>query len=314
MPSYTVFITRDILSDGPNLLKNNGLNVEVYIENHPIDKATLLEKAKNSNAIISMLSDPIDRDFLMANTHLKVISNYAVGFNNIDIKTATDLGIPIGNTPDVLTNATAELALGLMLSTARNFKPAGDSVKNGNWKDWSPTNFLGPELNNKTLGIVGMGRIGKRLAEIAMLGFNMKILDTKNYTLDEVLEKSDFVSLHVPLNDKTKNMITIKELKRMKPNAILINTARGEIINQDDLIIALEQQLILGAGLDVTTPEPLPLDSKLISLNNVFITPHIGSASLEARRAMSIIAAENIILGLKKERLKGFVNPLVFEM
>lgn len=313
MKNYTVFITREILPDGPNLLKQSGLNVKIFTENHVIDRNTLAEKIKNADALICMLSDNIDRDFLKANSHLKVISNYAVGFNNIDIKTATELGIPVGNTPDVLTNATAELAMSLMLGTARNLQTSMNSVHTGLWKDWNPTAFLGPELNNKTLGIIGFGRIGKRLAEIASKAFNMKILESKTNTLDEILKNSDFVSLHVPLNDQTKNMIGLRELKLMKPSAILINTARGEIINQDDLIWALENKIIWGAGLDVTTPEPLPLDSKLLTFNNVLITPHIGSASLEARRAMSIIAAENILLGLKKEKLKGFVNPLVFE-
>lgn len=313
MKNYTVFITRNILPDGPNLLKNSGLKVEIFSHNQPIDQKTLYEKAKTSDALICMLTDPIDRDFLLANSHLKVISNYAVGFNNIDVVTANELKIPIGNTPDVLTNATAELALGLMISTARNFYEASNSVRNGEWKDWNPTNFLGPELNNKNLGIIGMGRIGKRLADMASKAFNMQIFDTTKHTLQEVLENSDFVSLHVPLNEKTKNMISLKELKLMKPSAILINTARGEIINQDDLIWALENKVIWGAGLDVTTPEPLPKNSKLQNLKNVLITPHIGSASLEARRAMSIIAAENVILGLKKEKLKGFVNPLVFK-
>lgn len=314
MKNYTVFITRDILPEGPNLLKNEGIKVEIFTENRAIDQETLYQKAKTADALITMLTDPINESFLLANSHLKVISNYAVGFNNIDIKKANELGIPIGNTPDVLTNATAELAMGLMLSCARNFTLSMASVRNGDWKDWSPTNFLGPEINNKTLGIIGMGRIGKRLSEMASAGFNMKIMDSKSYPLDEILKNSDFISLHVPLNEKTKNMIGRRELELMKPTAILINTARGEVINQEDLITALENKIIWGTGLDVTTPEPLPLDSKLLQLKNVQTTPHIGSASFEARRNMSIIAAENIILGLKREKLKGFVNPLVFNM
>ena len=312
MKKDRVFITRNILPEGIKLLEANGLIVEIFTENHPIDHATLYQKAKNSDALITMLTDTIDQDFLRANTHLKVISNYAVGFNNIDVTTATELKIPIGNTPDVLTNATAELALGLMLATARNFYSANATVYSGEWKDWNPTQFLGPELNNKTLGIIGMGRIGRRLAEMVTSAFSMKILDSKSHKVEEILKNSDFISLHVPLNPQTKNMISRAELSQMKPTAILINTSRGEVINQDDLIWALENKIIWGAGLDVTTPEPLPLNSKLLTLKNVQLTPHIGSASLEARKAMSVIAAENILLGLKKEKLKGFVNPLVY--
>jgi glyoxylate reductase len=311
MRKNKVFITREILPDGPNLLKLAGLEVEFFPENYAIDKATLYEKAKQADALICMLTDKIDADFLRANAHLKVISNYAVGFNNINVTTATELKIPIGNTPDVLTNATAELTIGLMLATARNFSNASSAVKNGEWKDWNPTSYLGPELNKKTLGIIGMGRIGKRVAEIARHAFNMKILDTSQTSMQEILIHSDFVSLHTPLNDKTRHMIGMNELKLMKSTAILINTARGEMINQDDLIIALENKLIWGAGLDVTTPEPLPLNSKLLTLKNVFITPHIGSASFEARKEMSIIAAQNILLGLENKALKGFVNPQV---
>jgi glyoxylate reductase len=322
MKKERVFITRKILDDGPNLLKSKGLDVALFPHDHPIDKETLSLEAQKSDALITMLTDPIDRDFLIKNSHLKVISNYAVGFNNIDIKTASELNIPIGNTPDVLTNATAELAVGLMIACSRNFHEASHSVYNGEWIDWSPTNFLGPELTGKTLGIIGLGRIGKRVAEIAVNGFLVKVLYTSQTSetplgvrlpLNELLTQSDFISLHLPLTPQTQMMIGKKELSLMKNTAILINTSRGEIINQMDLIWALENKIIRGAGLDVTSPEPLPLDSHLLSLKNVYITPHIGSGTFEARRAMSLICAENIILGLKKEKLKGFVNPLVFK-
>ncbi len=311
MKKNKVFITRSILPEGVLLLQDQGLEVEVFPESYPIDRGTLYEKVKSSNALICMLTDPIDKEFLTLNSHLKVISNYAVGFNNIDIETATQLKIAIGNTPDVLTNATAELALGLMLSTSRQFFIANKSIYSGDWKDWNPTSFLGPELTNKTLGIIGMGRIGRRLSELCAKGFSMNILNSKDHSLERILQESDFISLHVPLTLKTKNLLGKREFEMMKQSAILINTSRGEVINQDDLIWALENNIITGAGLDVMTSEPLPLNSKLLTLNNVYLTPHIGSASLEARRAMSIIAAQNIILGLKKEPLIGFVNPIV---
>lgn len=308
MKKNTVFITRKILEDGPKLLKSREINIEIFPHDYPIDRANLYEGAKNADALICMLTDQIDRSFLMANPHLKVISNYAVGFNNIDISVARELQIPIGNTPDVLTNATAELALGLMLATSRQFFRASESIRNGEWKDWNPTAFLGPELTGKTLGIIGMGRIGRRLSEMAETAFKMIILDSKKFSIQKILEQSDLISLHVPLNEKTKNMISRREFQLMKPNAILINTSRGEVINQDELIWALENKIIWGAGLDVTTPEPLPKNSKLLILDNVFITPHIGSASNEARKQMSLIAAQNIICGLEGKPLKAQVH------
>lgn len=319
-----VFITRSILPDGPDLLRSVGFTVDINELDRPLTGEELDELASHYNALITMLHDKIDETFLKKHAHLKVISNYAVGFNNIDVLTATSLKIAIGNTPDVLTEATAELALGLLLAGSRQFIPAMNYASTGLWKNWHPTDLLGYQLKGKTLGIVGMGRIGERLAEICINAFQMNVLyisnnstsalrNTKKTSLENLLIESDFISIHTPLNESTRNMIGKKQFSLMKKNAILVNTARGEIINQDDLIKALSENLFFCAALDVTTPEPLPINSPLYQLKNVIILPHIGSATYEARQAMSLLAAKNIISGLKGIEFEACVNKIVFQ-
>lgn len=314
-----VFITRPILPDGVELMRSKGIEVEINSLDRPMTYDELMLKAQQYDALITMLSDRIDETFLENNSHLKVISNYAVGFNNIDIKKASALKIPIGNTPDVLTEATAEVALGLMISAARQFHCAQKAAEHGLWKNWHPTEHLGYALSNKTLGVMGFGRIGMRLAEMAAHAFKMKIIYTANsekknslnarkVSMDELLKESDFISLHLPLTPETRKLIGKKEFESMKKHTVLVNTSRGEIIDQDALIHALKSHRIFAAGLDVTDPEPLPLESELFKLKNVLILPHIGSATYEARRAMSVLASENIMAGLEGKELKGWVN------
>ncbi|MDO9181037.1 MAG: D-glycerate dehydrogenase [Bacteriovorax sp.] len=314
-----VFITRSILPAGIELLRSAGFEVSVNDLDRALSYEELKEKGHSADALITMLSDRIDEEFLTYNSHLKVISNYAVGTNNINITKAHELKIPIGNTPDVLTEATAEVALGLMISATRNFFSANACAQNGEWIDWHPTKHLGHGLRGKTLGIVGLGRIGMRLAEMCSSAFKMKIIYTANsdkinsmsatrVDLAELCTQSDFISLHTPLTDKTRNLIGKKELNAMKKSAVLINTSRGEIINQEDLFFALQEKNIFAAGLDVTTPEPLPVEHGLFKLKNVMILPHIGSATYEARNAMSILAAENIIAGINGSELKSWVD------
>jgi glyoxylate reductase len=314
-----VFITRSILSDGADLMRAEGLQVDVSELERPMTYDELKSKAHNYDALITMLSDQIDDAFLAQNSHLKVISNYAVGFNNIDILKASALKISIGNTPDVLTEATAEVALGLMIASSRNFLSAERSAENSLWKNWHPTEHLGNALSGKTLGVVGFGRIGQRLAQMCAHAFKMKIqyvahsekensLEAKKVELSELLASSDFISLHVPLNNSTNKMVGKNEFALMKKNAVLVNTSRGEIIDQAALINALKENLIFAAGLDVTAPEPLPKDNELFQLKNAIVLPHIGSATYEARRAMSILAAKNIIAGLKGHELPAWVN------
>ena len=306
-----VFITRPLLNDGIDLLRQKGFVVEINKSPNPLSYTELLEISANFEALITTLEDKIDQNFLEKNAHLKVVANYAVGFNNIDVECATRLKIRIGNTPDVLTEATAEIAFGLMIATSRNFQSASSSAKDGRWKNWDPIGHLGHGLKNKTLAIIGSGRIGSRLAEMARQAFQMEILslDSKNSDqLHNVLKKSDFISLHLPLTKETKKMFGKKEFEMMKPNAVFINTARGDVVDQEALIYALKNKTIFAAGLDVTTPEPLPTDSELFKQENVFILPHIGSATFEARRAMSIMAAENVIYGLTGSELGFWVN------
>lgn len=291
-----VFVTRKILESGPDLLRSKGFQVTISSKDIPLSRYELMEAAKNADALITNLSDPIDREFLFANSHLKIITNYAVGLNNIDLKTAQELGIKIGNTPDVLTEATAEIAFGLMIAASRNFKSAMMNAQLGEWRDFEPQGHLGHALHGKKLGIVGYGRIGKRLGEMAAGAFKMEVVGYKRgEDLVEFLSGIDVLSIHLPLTSETKNFIGKKELSALKKSAILINTARGDVIDQEALYLTLKNKEIFAAGLDVTTPEPLAPTHPLLALPNVMILPHIGSATFEARSDMSMMCAENIL-------------------
>jgi glyoxylate reductase len=312
-----VFITRLIPQAGLDILRSAGLILDIYEGDGPCPKEILWEKARFADAMISMLSDKIDADFLSAHPHLKMISNYAVGFNNIDLKKASELNIMITNTPDVLTDATAEIAFGLIIMSMRKFHEAHRQLIDGSFKSFNPLQFLGNSLTGKNLGIVGMGRIGKRVAEIGRDAFKMNILYTsvnsicdfgQKVELNTLLENADIISLHCPLTEKTKNLIGPNELAKLKKTAVLINTSRGEIVDQESLYNALKNNDFFGAGLDVTTPEPLPVDHPLHSLSNVYILPHIGSANIETRTKMSVLCAENIISLIKNERPKTLIN------
>ncbi|MBG07866.1 MAG: D-glycerate dehydrogenase [Halobacteriovoraceae bacterium] len=306
-----IFITRKIPEVAKKLLYEEGYAIDLWDKEEPPTYEELIQRCQKADGLISMLSDRMDEAFFRACPHLKVIANYAVGVNNIDLEAAAKNNIPIGNTPDVLTEATSDLALGLILNLTRKIVPATQNAKQGEWKKWEPLGFLGMELKNKTLGIIGMGRIGQSLAKKAQNGFGMNIVYSsrsqtkeidpsfKRKTLKELLQSSDIVSLHTDLNPSTRKLIDHKEFEIMKKHAYLINTSRGEIINQEALVKALQEGLIEGAGLDVTAPEPLPLEHPLFQTPNTLITPHIGSATLEARNLMATLAAKNIIAGLK---------------
>jgi len=247
---------------------------------------------------------------------LKVIANYAVGFDNIDVKYASKKGIKVGNTPGVLTETTADLAFSLLMAASRRITEAVEYVKAGKWHTWGPRLLLGYDVWGSTLGVIGFGRIGQAMARRG-LGFGMKVLyhsrtpkseaeeamDVEYASLDEIYSQSDYISLHTNLNESSKGLIDKKALNQMKSNCILINTARGAVINTEDLIDALETGKIAGAGLDVTDPEPIPSDSKLLKLNNCIVVPHIGSASYATRSKMSVMAAENVIAALSGETL-----------
>lgn len=290
----------------------------VHMGSLPPSRTELLAGAQGCEGILSLLSDRIDAEVMdAAGPQLKVISNFAVGVNNIDIAEANRRGILVGNTPDVLTDATADIAVALILAASRNFRTAMQATGDGNWRTWEPLGWIGQDLARKTLGIVGMGRIGQAVARRMHGGWNMRILYTsrsdksdldsalgaRRTSLEELLGQCDFISLHVPLSDETRHLISHKQLGLMKSTAVLVNTARGEIIDQDALVEALQQNRIFAAGLDVCTPEPLPLDHPLHRLPNCVLLPHIGSATREARDSMARRAAENLIAGLAGNRL-----------
>jgi len=306
---FKVFITRDILEDGPDYLHKNNLEVTIFTGKLPPTFAQLVEGANKADALIPMVTDKIDKKLIDALPELKVISSNSVGFNNIDIAYAKEKGIIVTNTPDVLTQATAELTLGLIFDVARNLSTSRQWVKNGQWKTWDPKGHLGMELKGKTLGIIGAGRIGQCVAKMLQRALDMDIYycgpsqkesfekaTNATYTdLPNLLKSSDVVSIHCPLNSQTHHLINKSNLKLMKPHGLIFNTSRGEIINTEDLLFAVNNNLIAGAGLDVTDPEPLPSSHPILNAESITITPHIGSATKEARAQMSLLAAKNIV-------------------
>lgn len=315
-----VFITHKIIEDGPELLKKAGYEVEIWPENAPIPYETLRSKAKDASALITMLSDKIDAELLENSPNLKVVSNYAVGFNNIDSTKATELGIAVGNTPGVLTDATADLAMALLLNLSRKINPSRENVIDGDWTNWEPMGFLGRSLKGKTLGVYGLGRIGKAFAKRCVDGFGMKLIycarsekdQGTKVNLETLLKESDVISIHSPLTDETDSLFDYDALSKTKKDCILINTARGEIIVENDLLKLLKESHFFGVGLDVTAPEPMNKNSELLTFDRVLVTPHIGSADIETRTAMSEMVAHNIISGIEKKELPGFVNPDVW--
>ncbi|MDD0852959.1 D-glycerate dehydrogenase [Halobacteriovorax sp. GB3] len=317
-----VLITKEIPSTAKNYLEEKGHKVKIACGFE--DNKALLEEAKKVDALITMLSDKIDQDFLSHAKNLKVISNYAVGHNNIDSNFATKLGIAIGNTPDVLTNATAELAMTLLFAVARNAKSAMRNVSEGKWQGWEPMGFHGVELNAKTIGIVGAGRIGQAMAKMCHHGLNMNILYTarskktefekqtkaQHVDFENLLSQSDIVSVHCPLTEQTELLFNDWAFKKMKKGSIFINTARGEVHDEGALYDALKSAHLFGAGLDVTNPEPMSPNSKLLELDSAIIFPHIGSATVKAREEMALVCAKNVDLGLQNKPLVGDVNNI----
>ena len=293
-------------------------DVRVHDRPLPPTREQLLESVRGCAGILSLLSDRIDGEvFDAAGDQLKVVSNFAVGYNNIDVAEAKRRGIAVGNTPDVLTDATADIAVALMLAAARRLREGWQSVVDGGWKTWEPLGWIGMDLRGKTLGIVGMGRIGQATAERLVRGWGMNLLYTsrgakpdierdlngRHVELKELFERSDFISVHVALSADTRQLIDAELLGCMRPTAVLVNTARGEVIDQAALINALRHNNLFAAGLDVCDPEPLPTDHPLLTLPNCIVLPHIGSATVSARNAMSERAARNIVAGLKGEPL-----------
>ena len=325
MDKPKVFVTRAIPDRGLDVIKNF-CNADVWTDELPPSRKVLLERVRGVDGIVSLLTDRIDGEVLdAAGPQLKVVSNQAVGFDNIDVTAATQRGIPVGNTPDVLTDATADFAFALMMSAGRRIVEGERYVRAGKWKTWSPSLLLGVDFKGATLGLVGFGRIGKAMARRAA-GFDMRVvyydpLETKppadvkatHVDLETLLEDSDFISLPTPLTADTRRLIDAAALAKMKSTAVLVNTSRGPVVDLDALYEALKEKRIFAAALDVTEPEPLPMDHPLLTLENALIVPHIASASKTTRDKMSWMAAQNLIAGLKGEHLPNCVNPQVYK-
>lgn len=292
----------------------------------PPPKEVILREVAGCDGLLCLLTDPIDAEVIDAGKRLRVISQMAVGVDNIDLEAATARGIPVGHTPGVLTEATADLTFALLLAAARRIPEGIEYIRQGRWRTWEPMALLGREVWGKTLGIVGLGRIGTAVARRAR-GFAMRVLyhsrsrkpdleaelGVEYVPLEDLLAQADFVSLHCPLTPETRYLIDEAALRRMKPTAILINAARGPVVDTDALLRALREGWIGAAALDVTDPEPLPADHPLLDLPNCLVVPHLGSATVAARERMATMAAENLLAGLRGERLPYCANPEVYD-
>ena len=321
MPKPKVYVTRVIPEEGLRLVRAFA-ETSVWEGESPPPEDVLRREVRDCEGLLALLTDTIDAPLLEAAPRLRVISNYAVGYDNIDVAAATARKILVCNTPGVLTETTADLAFALLMAAARRLVPADAYTRAGKWKTWEPMLLLGQDIHDATLGIVGLGRIGAEMARRGR-GFSMRLLyfDTErrpelekelgpeHRPLGELLQESDFVTLHTPLGEKTRHLIGARELALMKTTAILINTSRGPVVETEALVEALRENRIAGAGLDVFEEEPLPPDHPLLALDNVVLAPHIGSASFATRSRMAVMAAENLIAALKGQRPAHLVNP-----
>ena len=317
-----ILVSINIPEIGIEMLRNAGFQLTIWSHDIPMNFRQLLEASKEHDILLSSSIYSLNKEFLESNSHLKLISQYAVGFNNIDLKTASKLKIPIANTPNAMTDATADIAFVLMLSVARKLCFMHKQIAAGKWTHFRPKAFLGKELKGKIVGIFGMGRIGTEFAKRCVGAYGMKViyhnrqpnkmaekvLNAKWVSFEELLTQSDILSVHAALTEETKGLFDAKAFKKMKSSSIFINTARGGIHNETHLISALKEQMIWGAGLDVTNPEPMHPDNPLLHMENVTVLPHIGSATGEARNEMSRLAAMNIIQFAKGEPLTNLVN------
>jgi len=323
MATPNVYITRLIPQNGIEQLQAS-CNVEVSPHDRPLTRQELLEAIKDRDGIITLLTDKVDAEFFEAAAGVKGVANFAVGFDNMDVKEATKRGIPLSNTPGVLTNATAEMAWALLFAVCRRVVESDAVMRSGQWPGWGPLQFIGGDVTGKTLGIVGSGRIGAAMA-MKSRGFEMKVLYTDAYRnemlekelgakkveFEELLVTSDFISIHVPLLPETRHLFGAKQFAMMKKTAYLINTARGPVINEAELIEALKNGVIAGAGLDVYEFEPKMVEG-LNELNNVVIAPHTASATVSSREGMSRLAAENLLAMLAGKPAPTCLNPEVY--
>lgn len=324
MPKPKVFVTRIIPDAGLNKVCEF-CDADVWSEPLPPSADELKKRIADCDGLLSLLTERIDGPLLDVAPRLKVVSNYAVGFNNIDVPAATERGIAVGNTPGVLTDATADMAFALLISAARRIVESQKYAESGHWKTWEPKGHIGQDLAGRTIGIVGLGRIGLAMAKRCHGGWGMKVLyhdvyanqaaekeiGARRVDLDTLLAESDFISVHTDLNDTTRGMFNTATFKKMKPTAVFVNTARGPLVVEADLAEALRSGVIFAAGLDVTDPEPPRVDNPLLKLPNCIVAPHIASATVSSRNAMAEIAADNLIAGVTGKPLRAWVNPEV---
>jgi len=321
-----VYITRIIPEAGLQRLREAGHGYTLYEGDGELRPEALLEACSGHDALISAGPNKLNEAFFAGTKNLKAVSLLSAGFDNVDIAAANRHGVPIGHTPEVLNHAAADTAFLLMLAVSRNAFGNYRRILEGTWGFFRPTANLGQELHGKTLGIFGMGRIGSELGRLCKAAYGMQIiyhnrrrnvevesaLAAQYVSFDELLAQSDVISLHANLSDETRGLFNAAVFSKMKPGAIFINTARGPMHNEQDLIKALENEWIWGAGLDVTNPEPMSPDNPLLQMNRVCVLPHIGSATAEARDAMALRAADNIIAGLNGARIPFVINPEVY--
>jgi len=320
-----VFVTRKLPEKALEMIRAE-CDMEINPHDRVLTKEEIISGVSGKDGLLCLLTDEIDEEIIDSGKNLRIIANYAVGYNNIDVGVATERKIPVTNTPGVLTDTTADMAWALIFAIARRVVEADKFTKEGKYKGWGPMMFLGGDIYGKTLGVVGLGRIGKSVVKRAK-GFDMRVLyfdafraDEKveeelgieYVSLEELLKESDFVSIHVPLLPSTHHLIGEKELLMMKKTAYLINNSRGPVIDEEALVKALRDKEIAGAALDVFENEP-ELSPGLADLENVVLTPHISSASIETRTKMAVMAAENLLAGLKGMRPPNIVNPEVLE-
>jgi glyoxylate reductase len=320
-----VYVTRQLFPEAIKIIEDVA-DVEVFEgEDNAIPRKLLLEKVKKIEGLLPLLTDSIDSELMDAGKNIKVVSNYAVGFNNIMIEEATNRGIRVTNTPGVLTDTTADCAFTLLMAISRRIVEADRFIRKKKWVHaWGPKMFIGSDIHGKTLGIIGLGRIGTAMVSRAH-GFKMKAiyydpfrnkekektLGIEYKPLDDVLEESDFVSVHVPLTPETHHLFREEEFKKMKSSSFLVNTSRGPVVSEKALFKALKKGWISGAALDVHEKEPIDPNSPLLGLDNVILTPHIASGSVETRTRMAVIAARNLVSVLKGEEPPNLVNPEV---
>jgi glyoxylate reductase len=320
-----IFITRQIPQAGIDVLTNAGHDVTISPHDRPLSREEFLRGIGEADAVITLLTDKVDAEALEAAPRAKGFANFAVGFDNMDVAAATERGVPLSNTPGVLTDATAELAWALLFAVGRRVVESDRIMRSGQWTGWGPLQFIGGDVHGKTLGIVGAGRIGTAMA-LKSRGFDMPVLYTNESAnpileeklgarlvdLDTLVTEADFVSIHVPLLPTTRHLFDRDLLARMMPTAYLINTSRGPVVNEADLVEALRTGEIAGAGLDVFEFEP-KMAAGLADLDNVVVTPHIASATTESRNGMAELAARNVLAMLADKRPETCLNPEVYD-